>query len=215
MPRHARDASEQVDRAAGVLQRAVEVEAGVETRGAEGVHDLGIFARGRRGTVGLPPRSASASRCTTRYASSRVMPDSTSASSTGWLNTRPCDASRFARMRSGYTTIPSTIARKRTRGSTRAAASRGERSARPTSARCRARARARCPRARAGRSRGARARARRAARTSPGCACAASRSSPSARRCGTAPRPRAPRCAGGGGSRARRSRSPAPSDAHA
>ena len=52
-----------------------------------------------------------AARCTMRYASSRARPASTSARSTGWLNTSPYDESRFASMRSGWTRIPATIFR--------------------------------------------------------------------------------------------------------
>ena len=47
-------------------------------------------------------------RCTIRYAASRLMPLSTSASSTGWLNTSPYEASRFSSMRAGDTVMPCT-----------------------------------------------------------------------------------------------------------
>ena len=67
--------------------------------------------RARRGTGGAPPTCAS--RCAARSGRRRraCSPASTSASSTGWLNTSPYDASRFSSMRSGYTRIPSTIFR--------------------------------------------------------------------------------------------------------
>ena len=58
--------------------------------------DLGVVARARRGTAARSCHARIALRCTMRYASSRVAPASTSASSTGWLNTSPNDASRFS-----------------------------------------------------------------------------------------------------------------------
>ena len=93
---------QRVEDAAGVGERALEVEAGVEARRVE-------RARSRRGPRARivaersVPLATRASRCAApcRYASSRVVPDSTSASSTGWLNTSPNDESMLRSMRSG------------------------------------------------------------------------------------------------------------------
>ncbi len=75
------------------------------------VDDLRVLAQHVEERPALLPRASSrcAAPCGTRRHG--VMPDSTSASSTGWLNTSPYDASRFSIMRSGYTCMPSTIER--------------------------------------------------------------------------------------------------------
>ena len=79
----------------------VEVEARGEPLVAERVDDVGVLAQHVEERPALLPRAHRVRAAPSRYASSRVMPDSTSASSTGWLNTSPYDASRFSSMRSG------------------------------------------------------------------------------------------------------------------
>src|SRR5262249_41160822 len=63
----------------------------------------------RNGTFSSQVRVAA--RCTARYASSRERPASTSASSTGWLKTRPYDESMFSSIRSGGTRMPAVVFR--------------------------------------------------------------------------------------------------------
>ena len=72
-------AVERVERAPDVGERALQVEAGVEARVVEHARHLGVAARAVRGTAGARPTPRIALRCTTRYASSRAMPASTSA----------------------------------------------------------------------------------------------------------------------------------------
>ena len=75
--------------AVDVGQSGGEVEALVELRGRQPRSHVGILRPARRGTGFAASHVSMALRCTTRYASSRDMPPSTSARSTGWLNTSP------------------------------------------------------------------------------------------------------------------------------
>ena len=66
-----------VEDAARVGERALEVEAGVEPCRVERRGHVGILAQDRRGTLRSSCQARMALRCTSRYASSRVVPDST------------------------------------------------------------------------------------------------------------------------------------------